>query len=318
MNATNSNFHERISKILSNENITDKAKSDSIIKILTSTTTEIANLSYENKSEFDEFIGQHLGDEMRAVIRKITNNANLVNDDQLFQIISTLTTLHTSAIANITISLDMFTQMTKQREKALQDQRVHYEQMLGEFIGKVGGKLDSGIKTFNSNLNTVVDNKVQALKDTENTTIDGMNKRINTKLIEVKDALEGARKDVADTMRDIESSKKAIEKEMLTTLKNDIKREFDNLHRDIKSDFKSLKNDMKLEFDNTRDDIKSDFGEKTSTFFSNLKIGVIAGSFALGVLTLSIGLYINDYKNQPTTSSIEHNVDAQKTKRNGG
>lgn len=318
MNATNSNFHERISKILSNENITDKAKSDSIIKILTSTTTEIANLSYENKSEFDEFIGQHLGDEMRAVMRKITNNASLVNDDQLFQIISTLTTLHTSAIANITISLDMFTQMTKQREKALQDQRVHYEQMLGEFIGKVGGKLDSGIKTFNSNLNTVVDNKVQALKDTENTTIDGMNKRINTKLIEVKDALEGARKDVADTMRDIESSKKAIEKEMLTTLKNDIKREFDNLHRDIKSDFKSLKNDMKLEFDNTRDDIKSDFGEKTSTFFSNLKIGVIAGSFALGVLTLSIGLYINDYKNQPTTSSIEHNVDAQKTKRNGG
>ena len=318
MNTTNSNFHERISKILSNENITDKAKSDSIIKILTSTTTEIANLSYENKSEFDEFIGQHLGDEMRAVMRKITNNASLVNDDQLFQIISTLTTLHTSAIANITISLDMFTQMTKQREKALQDQRVHYEQMLGEFIGKVGGKLDSGIKTFNSNLNTVVDNKVQALKDTENTTIDGMNKRINTKLIEVKDALEGARKDVADTMRDIESSKKAIEKEMLTTLKNDIKREFDNLHRDIKSDFKSLKNDMKLEFDNTRDDIKSDFGEKTSTFFSNLKIGVIAGSFALGVLTLSIGLYINDYKNQPTTSSIEHNVDAQKTKRNGG
>lgn len=318
MNATNSNFHERISKILSNENITDKAKSDSIIKILTSTTTEIANLSYENKSEFDEFIGQHLGDEMRAVIRKITNNANLVNDDQLFQIISTLTTLHTSAIANITISLGMFTQMTKQREKALQEQRVHYEQMLGEFIGKVGGKLDSGIETFNSNLNTVVDNKVQALKDTENTTIDGMNKRINTKLIEVKDALEGARKDVADTMRDIESSKKAIEKEMLTTLKNDIKREFDNLHRDIKSDFKSLKNDMKLEFDNTRDDIKSDFGEKTSTFFSNLKIGVIAGSFALGVLTLSIGLYINDYKNQPTTSSIEHNVDAQKTKRNGG
>lgn len=318
MNATNSNFHERISKILSNENITDKAKSDSIIKILTSTTTEIANLSYENKSEFDEFIGQHLGDEMRAVMRKITNNASLVNDDQLFQIISTLTTLHTSAIANITISLDMFTQMTKQREKALQDQRVHYEQMLGEFIGKVGGKLDSGIKTFNSNLNTVVDNKVQALKDTENTTIDGMNKRINTKLIEVKDALEGARKDVADTMRDIESSKKAIEKEMLTTLKNDIKREFDNLHRDIKKDFNSLKEDMKFQFDNTRDDIKSDFGEKTSTFFSNLKIGVIAGSFALGVLTLSIGLYINDYKNQPTTSSIEHNVDAQKTKRIGG
>lgn len=318
MNTTNSNFHERISKILSNENITDKAKSDSIIKILTSTTTEIANLSYENKSEFDEFIGQHLGDDMRALIRKITNNASLVNDDQLFQIISTLTTLHTSAIANITISLGMFTQMTKQREKALQDQRVHYEQMLGEFIGKVGGKLDSGIETFNSNLNTVVDNKVQVLKDTENTTIDGMNKRINTKLIEVKDVLDGARQDVAGTMRELMFSKKEIEKEMLTTLKNDIKREFDNLHRDIKSDFNSLKNDMKLEFDNTRDDIKGDFGEKTSTFFSNLKIGVIAGSFALGVLTLSIGLYINDYKNQPTTSSIEHNVDAQKTKINGG
>lgn len=318
MNTTNLNFHERITNILSRENITDKAKSDSIIKILTSTTTEIANLSYKDKSEFDEFIGQHLGDEMRAVIRKITNNANLVNDDQLFQIISTLTTLHTSAIANITISLDMFTQMTKQREKALQDQRVHYEQMLGEFTAKVGGKLDSGIETFNSNLNTVVDKKVQALKDTENATIDGMNKRINTKLIEVSNALEGARKDVADTMREIELSKKAIEKEMLTTLKNDIKREFDNLHRDIKNNFNTLQSDMKFEFDEARDDIKKDFGEKTSTFFSNLKIGVIAGSFALGVLTLSIGLYINDYKNQPTTSSIEHNVDAQKTKRIGG
>jgi len=318
MNTTNSNFQERISKILSSENITDKAKSESIIKILTSTTTEIANLSYKDKSEFDEFIGQHLGDDMRAVIRKITNNATLVNDDQLFQIISTLTTLHTSAIANITISLDMFTQMTKQRERALQEQRVHYEQMLSKFIGEVGGKLDSGIETFNSNLNTVVDKKVQALKDTENTTIDGMNKRINTKLIEVSNALDGARQDVAGTMRELMFSKKEIEKQMLTTLKNDIKREFDDLHGDIKSDFNSLKEDMKFEFDNTRDDIKKDFGEKTSTFFSNLKIGVIAGSFALGVLTLSIGLYINDYKNQPTTSSIEHSVDAQKTKRNGG
>lgn len=318
MNTTNSNFHEIMSKILSSENKTDREKTESIIKILNSITTDIANLSYQNKSEFDEFIGQHLGDEMRVVVRKIANNANLVNDDQLFQIISTLTTLHTSAIANITISLDMFTQMTKQREKALQEQRVHYEQMLGEFIGKVGGKLDSGIETFNTNLNTVVDNKVQALKDTENTTIDGMNKRINTKLIEVSNALEGARKDVADTMRDVQLSKKSIEKEMLTTLKNDIMEKFDRLHTDIKSDFNSLKNDMKFEFDNTRDDIKKDFGEKTSTFFSNLKIGVIAGSFALGVLTLSIGLYINDYKNQPTTSSIEHSVDAQKTKRIGG
>ena len=113
-------------------------------------------------------------------------------------------------------------------------------------------------------------------------------------------------------------SKKEIEKQMLTTLKNDIKREFDDLHSDIKSDFNSLKEDMKFEFDNTRDDIKKDFGEKTSTFFSNLKIGVIAGSFALGVLTLSIGLYINDYKNQPTTSTIEHSINAQKSKRIGG
>lgn len=318
MNTTNSNFQERISKILSSENITDKAKSESIIKILTSTTTEIANLSYKDKSEFDEFIGQHLGDDMRAVIRKITNNATLVNDDQLFQIISTLTTLHTSAIANITISLDMFTQMTKQREKALQEQRVHYEQMLGKFIAEVGGKLDSGIKTFNSNLNIVVDQKVQTLKETENTTIDGMNKKIDRKLNEVQSALDGATTKIAGTMANVESSKKSIEKDMLTTFKRDIKKEFDELSSEIKDDFNDLRENIRLTFDNTRDDIKRDFQDGSDNFFSGIKLRIVFGIFISNLLCIMVGVFLNDYKNQPTTQSIEHSVDAQKSKRNGG
>lgn len=318
MNTTNSNFHEKITNILSRENITDKAKSDSIIKILTSTTTEIANLSYKDKSEFDEFIGQHLDDDMRAVIRKITNNATLVNDDQLFQIISTLTTLHTSAIANITISLDMFTQMTKQREKALQDQRVHYEQMLNKFIGEVGGKLDSGIGAFNSNLNTVVDQKVQTLKDTENITIDVMNKKIDKKLSEVQSALDGATAKIAGTMANVESSKKSIERDMLTTFKKDIKNEFDDLSSEIKDDFNDLRENIKLTFDNTRDDIKRDFQDNSENFFSGIKLRIVFGIFITNLLSIMFGMFLNDYKNQPTTSSIEHSVDLQKTKRNGG
>ncbi|MFZ6753835.1 hypothetical protein ACO0KY_10730 [Undibacterium sp. Dicai25W] len=257
----------RIQNILDSENIADKDKSESIIKLMTVFSTDFTELHFSDKNGFDEFIGKNLGPEMRAVVRKITNNSSLIHDDQLFQVISILSTMHTSAIANLIISYDLFKQMIKQRENAILEMKNHFDGMLKTFTNDIGSKLDTGIETMKSNLNT-------------------FDLRVREKQIEHANSLNG-----------ILTSAKTNTMVELSKAMSDLKSKLSDMNessKEIVKDFKQQKLVMEQEtLDKLSDEISTLFMQHTKQFFKNLKFWMIIGATCISSLaTVFVSHYI--------------------------
>ena len=251
-------FHTRLQNILDGQNFADKEKSESIIKLMTGLATDFSKLQFSDKNEFDEFIGNNLGQEMRLIVRNITNNANLVHDDQLFQIISILTTLHTSAIANLIISYDMFSQMIKQRDSAIAEMKSHFDGMLKTFTNDIGSKLDTGAQVMQSNLDTF-DERVRA-KQIEHT--NNLNSILNSAKTNTIVELSKAMSDLKIKIVDMNESSKEIVK-----------------------DFKQQKLAMEKEtLEKLSDEISTLFIAQSKQFFKNLKFWMIVSASCLSSL----------------------------------
>jgi len=258
-------FHTRIQNILDGQNITDKDKSENIIKLMTSLTNDFATLQFKDKNEFDEFIGKNLGQEMRAVVRKISNNASLIHDDQLFQVISILSTLHTSAIANLIISYDIFTQMTKQRDNAISEMKAQFDGMLSKFTNDVGNKIDIGSSVIQSNIELITGQASEKQKEYMQVLIGFMGNAKKEMVNDVSKVMVELKQKLAD---------------------------MDSSSKEIVSDFKRQKAEMEKEtLESLNKDISTVFLNETKQFFKNLKFWMLIGSSCLSALATAFFLH---------------------------
>jgi hypothetical protein len=262
---SNTTFHSRIQNILDSQSITDKDKSDNIVKLMNSLTNDFATLQFKDKNEFDEFIGKNLGPDMRAVVRKISNNANLIHDDQLFQVISILSTLHTSAIANLIISYDMFSQMVRQRDRAIAEMKAQFDGMLSTFKTDVGTQLDNGLGHMQANLESLT----------------GQAEKKQSEYMQVLIGFMGnAKKEMVNDV-----SKVIVE---LKTKLADM----DASSKEIVSDFKAQKAKMEQEtLDTLKEQLVQIFIEQTVLFFRSLKFWMIISASCISALATMFFAY---------------------------
>ncbi|HHR0797905.1 hypothetical protein N7638_05670 [Achromobacter mucicolens] len=261
----NQTFHTRIQNILDGQNISDKDKSENIIKLMTSLTNDFATLQFKDKNEFDEFIGKNLGQEMRAVVRKISNNASLIHDDQLFQVISILSTLHTSTIANLIISYDMFNQMVRQRDNAIAEMKSQFDSMLSKFTNDVGTKIDIGSSVIQSNIELLTGQASEKQKEYMQVLIGFMGKAKQEMVNDVSKVMVELKQKLAD---------------------------MDSSSKEIVSDFKAQKAEMEKEtLEKLNNDITTVFMEQTKQFFKNLKFWMLIGSSCLSALATAFFLH---------------------------
>lgn len=279
MNTTNqqqdmsSNFHIRVKNIIDDNNKNDIQKSESIIKVLNKITDDIANLSFSNKDEFDEYIGKNLGDDMRKIVRKIGNSATLIHDDQFYQLVSIMAGLHMSATASLLISHDMIGQMNMHKVVSVNQMKAHFDTMKKQFSDEMEKSIGQfGIKMNNTNL---------AIQKN----LDAFDEKIKNKQIEHANGIgkildETKQRTLTECANAVQSVKKAV-------------KDMDDSTQAMFDDFKSQKERMEQEtLDKLNNDLARLFVSETKRFFNNLKVYLLIGAGGAGSLATLLTIYI--------------------------
>lgn len=199
----------RITNVL-NSDMSEQDKQKGLIKVHNKILTEIYEIGFDNQTAFNEYLFKNFDYDTRQVITKIVNNSSMIHNDQIYQILSIMLSLHISAQANILINnesiklisvknLELMGMLDK-KHKTILDNSEGYFQTKQSIIKKdildhqneIAKKLDM----FEKSITETVDN-VKSVVRVEQT------KHINELLKQYTDKINPIIKDNLDTAKNI-------------------------------------------------------------------------------------------------------------------